>query len=685
MFNRFHFHRYFDFRQSLRVMRMVLPAMLLLCGTLLLFLCTGTNAARADDNNFLQPDVAFRFSATEQPGEIDVHYRIADGYYMYRERFSFAARNSNGNVTFGKPRIPVGHIKFDPTFQKNVEIWRGDVTIRIPVKHAASAFDLAVTSQGCADAGLCYPPMERVYHVEGAALHVASAASSASSHATSAPSHATSTPLPAASAPLPAASALHTASVPPDATTVPTAPPESARSSPHPSAPSSWYERATNADYAQSLLQGGGFLAVVGLYFIAGMVLSLLPCSYPMIPILSAIIVGEGARITRMRGFALSFVYVLGMALVYTVLGVAAALVGQSLGTWLQNPWVLGAFALLLTVLALLLIAGVDIALPQAWQNGAARVSQKRRGGKFVAVGVMGALSALVVGACMTAPLFAVLAFVAHTGNAVLGAAALFAMGLGLGVPLMILGMGAGALLPRAGAWMAGVKVFFGVMLLAAALWIVWPVLGGVVQMLLAALWLLLVAATLGLFTPHHGASTIWRRLGRGIGAALAIWATILLVGLAAGSTDPLRPLALLASPHAEIAASSPDAQVAPGSPAFMPVHSSAQFDAALHAAGKPVMLDFYADWCVSCKEMEKFTFSNPRVRAKLAQLALMRADVTANTPDDQALLKRFGLFGPPGILFFDAAGHETMRVEGYESADQFLQRLDQLSAVARR
>ncbi|TDV28567.1 thiol:disulfide interchange protein DsbD [Paraburkholderia caballeronis] len=596
----------------------------------------GAGAARADDD-FLPPDAAFSFSATENPGEIDVHYKIADGYYMYRERFAFATRN--GTATLGDPQLPAGHVKFDQTFQKNVETYRGDLTIRVPVKQAAGPFDLAVTSQGCADAGICYPPMERVYHVSGVALQSAAAN--------------TTVAQPATASPAVTAAAASAAGQP-------------------------WYERATSADYAQSLLQGGGFFAVVGLYFVAGMVLSLLPCSYPMIPILSAIIIGEGARVTRARGFTLSFVYVLGMALVYTVLGVAAALVGQSLGAWLQNPWVLGAFALLLTAFAVSLIAGFDIALPQRWQDGASRASRGRPGGKFVAVAAMGALSALVVGACMTAPLFAVLAFIAHTGNAALGGAALFAMGIGLGAPLMIIGLGAGTLLPRAGGWMDGVKVFFGIVLLAAALWIVWPVLGETVRMLFAALWLLLAAAALGLFTPNAGAATVWRRLGRGVGAAFAIWAATLLVGVAAGSGDPLRPLAVLASREGPSAGGA-----ATGAPTltFAPVSSPAQLDAALGASGKPLMLDFYADWCVSCKEMEALTFSDPRVHARLQQLDLLRADVTANNPDDQALLKRFGLFGPPGIIFFDGNGREVLRVVGYESADRFLGRLNRLPA----
>lgn len=580
-----------------------------------------SGAARAADD-FLDPDVAFKFSASEKPGEVDVRYKIADGYYMYRERFAFAVKS--GDATIGAAQLPAGKVHFDQTFNKDVETYRGELHIRIPVTQAKGPFEIAVTSQGCADQGICYPPMEKTYRVKGDALQAAGAAS----------------------------------------TTV------------RPDTGSSWFERATSADYAQSMLEGGGFFAVVGMYFLAGMVLSLLPCSYPMIPILSAIIVGEGARVTRSRGFALSVSYVIGMALVYTVLGIVAALIGQSLGAWLQNPWVLGAFGLLLAAFAVALISGVDIKLPERWQSGVNEASQKRSGGKFAAVAVMGALSALVVGACMTAPLFAVLAFIAHTGNAVLGGAALFAMGIGLGVPLLIIGLGAGSILPRADAWMDGVKVFFGVVLLAAALWIVWPVIGGVAQMLLAALWLLIAAASLGLFSS--GTSTavgVWKRLGRGLAASFAIWAATLLVGLAAGSTDPLRPLAVLASRGASSSTANAQAE----GPTFAPVRSSAELDSAVKAAARPAMLDFYADWCVSCKEMEKLTFSDARVQARLAQLNLLRADVTANNADDQALLKRFKLFGPPGIIFFDAQGNEVARVVGYESADTFLKSLDRV------
>ena len=579
----------------------------------------GLSVARAADD-FLDPSVAFKFSASESPGQVDVRFKVANGYYLYRERFSFAVKS--GQATLGEPQLPAGHVKFDQTFQKNVETYRDEVVVHVPVKQASGPFELAVTSQGCADEGICYPPAEHVVKIDGAALGAAASSSGET-------------------------------------------------------AAGSWFDKVTSADFAQSLLEGHGFFTIVALYFVAGVVLSLLPCSYPMIPIVSAIIIGQGTRATHARGFALSLTYVVGMALVYTVLGIAAALVGQSLGAWLQNPWVLGAFGVLLTAFAVSLISGKDIALPERWQNGAAEASSARRGGHFAAVAAMGALSALVVGACMTAPLFAVLAFIAHTGNALLGGAALFAMGLGLGVPLLVVGVGAGTVLPRAGAWMDGVKVFFGIVLLAAALWIVWPVLAGGLMMVLAALWLLIAAAALGLFTPNAGSASIWRRLGRGVGAALAIWAATLLVGLAAGSTDPVKPLAVLAARTVALGGAAAGTAAAQDGPAFASVRSSSELDVLLKTSGRPVMLDFYADWCVSCKEMEHLTFTDARVQARLAKLHLVRADVTANNPDDQALLKRFNLFGPPGIIFFDRSGNEIGRVVGYQAAETFLRSLD--------
>ena len=629
------------------------------------------NVAHADQD-FLDPAVAFKFSASEQAGEVVAHYKIADGYYMYRERFAFAVKS--GDATLGPADIPKGQVKFDETFNKNVETYRGEIAIPIPVVHASGPFDLAVTSQGCADKGICYPPMERIVHVSGAALIPVAATSNAPA---SVPPTAA---LAVASGATPMASGL---------APVATAPGTTARA-PEPASPDSGIDKLYSQQYAQQVLQGHSLPYVLAIFFVLGMALSLLPCSFPMIPILSSIVLGEGTRLTRTRGFTLSLAYVLGMAVVYTGFGVAAALLGQSLGAWLQNPWALGAFAVLLVIFALSMFGVYELQLPQAWQSRMSGVSQRRSGGKLAAVFAMGAISALVVGACMTAPLFGVLAFIAQSGNAAFGAAALFAMALGLGVPLLVVGTGAGALLPRAGGWMEGVKRVFGMLLLAVALWMVTPVIPAWLSMLLTPLLLLLCAAALRVLEPlpsnglpngsqnrpsGGGAIYVWRLLGKALGGLAALAAAIVLIGAAAGSRDPLQPLDVFVKAGASAQAANPG-------PTFGRVKSVAQLDQAIKSGHQNAMLDFYADWCVSCKEMEKFTFSDPRVQARLAQMNLLQADVTANDVDDRALLKRFNLFGPPGTILFDTSGRELLRVVGYQPPDTFLRSLDQAAAA---
>ena len=622
------------------------------------------------DDEFLDPAVAFKFSVSEQAGEIDVHYAIADGYYMYRERYAFAVKA--GTATLGTPAFPPGHIKFDENFNKNVETYRNEVTIRIPVNQASGAFDIAVTGQGCADKGICYPPQTHVAHISGAAPAVA-------------------TPVPGLDvAPLAAeAGGAHVAPVTTPAsvvTALPGTPPAASPSVPtststaalatSPTAIGTDQDKLYSERYAQDVLNGHSLPVVMAIFFVLGMALSLLPCSLPMIPILSSIVLGEGAQLTRKRGFSLSLSYVLGMAVVYTTFGIVAALLGQSVAAVLQNPWVLGAFAALMVVFALSMFGAYELQLPQAWQNRVNDVSQRRSGGKLAAVFLMGAISALVVGACMTAPLFGVLAFIAKTGNIAFGGAALFAMALGLGVPLLIVGVGAGALLPRAGAWMDGVKRCFGVLLLAVAIWMVSPVLAVTISMVLWALWLLIGALTLNPFAalPSAGSTYVWRLLGRSLGLLMTLLAVILLIGSAAGSHDLLQPLGVFAGGRAV-----PDSTATqPAGPVFGRVKSSSQLDQALQSGHRPALFDFYADWCTSCKEMEKFTFTDPRVRARMAQLNLLQADVTDNGPDAQALLKRFNLFGPPAIILFDAQGHELMRVVGEQPPEIFLRSLDQ-------
>jgi thiol:disulfide interchange protein DsbD len=632
--------------------------------------------AHADD--FLDPEVAFKFSSQEQPGAVDIHFAIAKGYYQYRERFAFEV--SGGTAKLGDAVLPASQSHFDPTLEKTVDTYRDDVVIKVPVTNATGPFDLVVTSQGCADAGICYPPMQHKVHVSGAALQAASA-SPAGPGMSLAGSQAPSQSLAPSQSQTPSQSQASAQSQAPAQFQVsPQSQPALAPSS------SSLQDALQTQGTAERLLAGHSWPYALGAFFLIGIGLSLLPCTWPMVPILASIIVGQGAQTTRSRGFVLSIAYVLGSACVYAVLGVAAGLAGASLTVWLQNPWVLGAFGLLLVAFALSMFGLYELQMPAAWQSRVDGAARRASGGQLAGVFLMGALSALVVGACMTAPLFAVLAYIAQTGNAAFGGAALFAMALGIGVPLLVVGAGAGALLPRAGTWMESVKRVFGMLLLGVALYIVYPVLPVWVTMLAIALWALVAAALLGTFesvAPVKGA--LGWRLGKGAGVVLAVLAVIQLVGVAGGSRDPLAPLGVFTGAGsggsggqgaAASAGSNPGSQAAL---AFAPVASTAALDTAVTTGQRPSMLDFYADWCVSCREMEKFTFTDPRVHARLVQLQLLRADVTANNTDDQALLKRFSLFGPPGIIFFDSHGGEVkaLRVVGFQSADVFLRSLD--------
>ena len=393
---------------------------------------------------------------------------------------------------------------------------------------------------------------------------------------------------------------------------------------------------------------------IVPMFLLLGLGLSFTPCVLPMLPILSSIIIGDTGSASRLRGLALSATYSLGMAIVYTAMGVAAGLAGEGMAAALQNAWVLGAFGLLMVVLALPMFGVFELQMPAAVQSRLAGASNRRGAGSHAGVFAMGAISALIVGPCVAAPLAGALVYISQTRDAFIGGSALFAMAAGMSVPLLLVGASAGTLLPRAGAWMTGVKRFFGVLMLATALWIAAPVLPPQALML-----------GWGLLGTGYAASLLLPRPRRPLGVAAALVAGTLgaaqLAGLATGGTDPLAPFAR-AEEHGETQ--------------FRRVRSLGELDAILvNTPGKTVMLDFYADWCVSCKEMERFTFSDPRVQSRFDHMLLLQVDVTANNADDQALLKRFGLFGPPGIIFFGADGRELggTRVIGYEDADAFL------------
>ena len=610
---------------------------------LLFLLCSGLALAPAahalTEKDLLDPNDAFRLSVEAVDRDtLEIRYRIAKGYYMYREKFAFAA--ATPDASFGTPVFPAGTPKQDEFFGR-VETYRGDIAIRVPVTAAGEKLAFDITSQGCADVGVCYPPETRRAQIVLAAgstavLDGAGAGGLLGQGAASSSSQA-----------------------------------------------GDFGGRAVRGEPAlvsdegrfEQLLAGGSFWLVVAGFFGAGLLLTFTPCVLPMIPILSGIIVGEGRAMTRGKAFALSGAYVLGMAVTYTAIGIAAALSGSLLSAALQNPWVLGTFALVFVALAFSMFGFYDLQLPSGMQSQLHSAQGRLKGGQFGAVAVMGMLSAAIVSPCVAAPLAGALLYISQTRDVMLGGSALFAMAMGMGVPLIAVGVSEGALLPKSGHWMKSVKHFFGVLLLGVAIWIVSPVLPAVLVMLAWAALLIISAMYLHAIDPlPHDASGLVR-FWKGVGVIALVAGVALVIGALSGSRDPLQPLGGFRMAAAEGVAA-PAGEVR-----FERVRSVDELDARLKTASAPVMLDFYADWCVSCKEMERFTFGDPAVRARLGEMVLLQADVTANNEYDKALLKRFRLFGPPGIIFFDAQGREIpgLRVIGYQPADRFLRTLDQV------
>jgi thioredoxin:protein disulfide reductase len=619
-------------------------------------------AAHAADD-FLEPEQAFKFSAKMLDAKtVAVTYAIADGYYMYRERFKFAAEGAK----LGTPAFPAGKVKFDETFQKDVETYKHSVTIKLPVE-ASGPFVLKSTGQGCADKGLCYAPMESEAKLapggSGGLLGALQSAKGGNADTPAPPAALSTSAAPAnnMSSATPATdrtSAATPITVPsPEVTVAPTSTPAAATVA-------SSTPADTEMGHIEASLKSGRLIAIVPLFLLLGLGLSFTPCVLPMVPILSFIIVGEGAEVRRKRGFILSVTYALGMAIVYTALGIAAGLVGEGLSAALQNPWVLGVFGVLMIVLALSMFDVYQLQVPAALQLKLTKASEGQARGKLAGVFAMGAISALIVGPCVAAPLAGALVYISQTRDVVIGGSALFAMAVGMSVPLLLVGISAGSLLPRAGLWMQSVKQFFGALMLAMALWLVSPVLPSALQMIG---W-----AALGI---GYGAYLLWNKragwIAKAAGIAFAIVGAVQLVGVTTGGRDALAPLAHLqggAAPHVE----------------FKRIKSTADLDVVLaNTSGRPVMLDFYADWCVSCKEMEKLTFTDARVRKQFAGMVLVQADVTANDADDKAMLKRFHLFGPPGIILFDKGGREIQgaRVIGYQDADKFLRSISVAAA----
>jgi thiol:disulfide interchange protein DsbD len=602
---------------------------------------------RADDK-FLEPDQAFQLK-----GElIDAHtvrltWVIAPDYHLYRDRLSFKA--SAASAGLGAPALPAGLRKFDVNFNKEMETYQNNLVVNLPMTGGAP-FTLQVGYQGCADAGLCYSPAVQTYSVDPSApgtLKVVEAPP-ASAEWFAAPVTA------AASAAGAAAKATAEISSTPSSATKTSAAPED------------------DSSLAQRTLQSGSAWRI-GLAFLAfGLLLSFTPCVLPMVPILSSIIVGEGA-VSRGRGFSLALAYCLGMALVYTSLGVAAGLAGEGLAGALQKPWVLLTFGALLVGLALSMFDVYQLQLPSGLQSRLSETSGSMGGGRFAGVFVMGALSALIVGPCVAGPLAGALLYISQTRNVWTGGWALFSMAVGMSVPLLLTGISAGSLLPRAGAWMNGVKKVFGLLLIAVAIWMVTPVFSVQVTMALWGVFALLCAMFLHVFEGIPAGAGLRSYVGKTIGLAFLIGGLFELTGAASAGRDVLQPLGHLSMARAE----GPAAAAASDEVRFSRIKTVADLDQVLASSTTPVMLDFYADWCVSCKEMERFTFSKPAVSGKLKQVKLIQVDVTANSDDDKALMKRFGLFGPPGIILF-SGGKEipNSRVIGFLAPEPFVEHL---------
>jgi len=579
---------------------------------------------------------AFRFQAeVAAPDRLQLTWDIAPGTYLYRHLIQVALEDEDG-VRLRAFELPQGETKRDAVLPDgslgDIQVYHDRIDLTLPLLRDTpepTEITLVVKYQGCAELGVCYPPQTQRVRLE-----------------------------------LPAASTTASA---PTATTRTAA---SSLPEPTDSLP------VAEQDRIAAVLAEGSLWVIIAAFFGFGLLLAFTPCIFPMIPILSGIIAGQGAQITTRKAFILSLVYVLAMALTYTLAGVLAGLFGANLQALFQNPWILSAFALVFVLLALSMFGFYDLQLPSSLQTRLAALSNRQQGGTLIGVAIMGLLSALIVGPCVAPPLFGALIYISQTGDALLGGLALFALSLGMGAPLIVIGTSAGKLLPRAGVWMDAVKAIFGVALLGVAILLLERILPPAIAMVLWGLLAICSAVYLGALSQLPPDSSGWSKLWKGLGITLLVYGTLMLVGAAAGGKDTLQPLrGLMTGMPAQVAEHA----------LFQRIKTTDDLERALaeaQSAGRPTMLDFYADWCVSCKEMERYTFSDPAVTAEMARFNLLQADVTANDPADRALMQeRFGIPGPPAILFFDPSGAEqaNMRLVGFKPAEDFAKHLKRI------
>jgi thioredoxin:protein disulfide reductase len=612
----------------------------------------GASKAKSGGDEFLQPDEAFRFDAIpDGPDHVRLIWQIADGYYLYRTRIKAATTSDKAQL--GALEMPKGETKSDEYFGKQ-EIYHHELVAGVPVARASAAelpLPLQVTYQGCATAGLCYPPITKEIMVSlpsgngggGALGRMSSTVGAGSASNTAGVTTAGSN----GAASVSNASGL---SNPGAAASISTAGSADANAAGY----------VSEQDRFATLIKSGNTFLMLGGFFLAGLVLAFTPCVLPMVPILSGIIAGQGKNVTTGRAFALSLTYVLGMAFTYTIAGALCAAAGKQVQTVFQQPWILALFAALFIALALSMFGLFTIQMPAAIQTRVADVSNKQAAGTFGGVALMGILSALIVTTCVGPALVGALIVIGQTGQIARGAAALFAMSIGMGTPLLVVGASAGKLLPKAGAWMDTVKKLFGVMMLAVAAWMLARIIP---ERLSLVLWAIpaLVCAWLLLTEIRKRSAATW--VVRFVGAAAGVYGLALITGSALGGTDPLSPFASRTAHQHELP--------------FRTIKSVADLQREITLAqteGRTVLVDFSAKWCVSCKEMEKYTFTDSAVKTALDRTVLLRADVTENDADDQALLKHMGIIGPPTIAFYGLNGQEraNYRVVGFMKADEF-------------
>lgn len=572
----------------------------------------------------LPVEQAFRYrTELVDPFTFNVVWSIAPGYYLYRH--TLGVETTSDAVRLGPPGLPAGQPKVDEEYGDTL-VFYDEVAMTVPLTRSgpgAGRLPLTIRYQGCKEDSLCYPPQAVATTVE---LPVAGVTV----------------------APVGATSAATTISVAPE----------------------------SEQDRLFTLIRDGNLFAVMAMFAGLGLLLSFTPCCLPMFPILSGIIVGQGTRdgapLGSAKAFLLSLSFVLGMAVTYTLLGAVFAAAGSQVQAVLQQPAVTIGVALLFVALSLSMFGLFDLQIPASWQTKLNSISGQQRSGSFIGAGIMGMISAAVITTCVTPPLVAALTVIAKTGDVARGALALFALGIGMGIPLLAIGASAGRLMPKAGAWMVSVKTAFGLMMLGMAVWMLdrlWP---GTVTLALWAVLLVIGGVLLGAFAPLDGSAALSRKLGKGFGIVAVLYGAALLVGALAGSENALRPLQFVNAPAASGAIrGSGEGKV------FTRIKSVADLDRAIAGAmgeGRPVLLDFYADWCVSCQEMEKYTFPDPAVQAALTNAVVLQADVTRVDADDQALMQRFGIIGPPTIVFFTADGMEqtSRRIVGFKPAAEF-------------